>query len=206
MNRETDKFLFLGNEPALDLLNTTPVLAEGPVDLLENFGDLTVWLSAAGLMNESEGRALRRRWEGSKEGDAAVAQGKRVRESLREIVTAGLRGGGMPARALEILNDALGAGSATAQLKWNGKGESFSRDVHRSTEGKAMYAVTLLAEAAAALLTEKDVSLIRRCENPSCVLHFYDTSKNHRRRWCSMEICGNRMKAAAHYRRRKEGI
>ena len=149
---------------------------------------------------------MRRRWEGSKEGDVAVAQGKRVREALREIVTAGLRGGGMPARAIEILNDALGAGSATAQLKWNGKGESFSRDVQRSTEGKAMYAVTLLAEAAAALLTEKDVSLIRRCENPACVLHFYDTSKNHRRRWCSMEICGNRMKAAAHYRRRKEGI
>lgn len=62
-------------------------------------------------------------------------------------------------------------------------------------------AVTLLAEAAARLLTEKDLTLVRRCENPACVLHFYDTSRNHRRRWCSMDICGNRMKVAAHYRR-----
>jgi predicted RNA-binding Zn ribbon-like protein len=33
------------------------------------------------------------------------------------------------------------------------------------------------------------------------VLFFYDTTKNHARHWCSMTICGNRSKVAAHYRR-----
>jgi predicted RNA-binding Zn ribbon-like protein len=37
---------------------------------------------------------------------------------------------------------------------------------------------------------------IRGCANPECVLWFYDVSKNGRRRWCSMEGCGNRAKAA----------
>jgi predicted RNA-binding Zn ribbon-like protein len=35
-------------------------------------------------------------------------------------------------------------------------------------------------------------------------LQFYDASKNHSRRWCSMNACGNRMKAALHYRRSRK--
>jgi predicted RNA-binding Zn ribbon-like protein len=102
-----------------------------------------------------------------------------------------------------ILNDALGAERTTSQLAWDEKTGSFRRTRHQDADGTPAQAVTLLAEAAARLLTEKDLTLVRRCENPACVLHFYDTSKNHRRRWCSMEICGNRMKVAAHYRRHR---
>ena len=38
--------------------------------------------------------------------------------------------------------------------------------------------------------------LIRECEHPDCVLWFYDRTKSHRRRWCSMALCGNRHKVA----------
>ncbi|MEL6323421.1 MAG: CGNR zinc finger domain-containing protein, partial [Pseudomonadota bacterium] len=40
-------------------------------------------------------------------------------------------------------------------------------------------------------------------EGPTCTLYFHDVSKNHKRRWCSMDICGNRAKAAAHRKARK---
>lgn len=204
MNTAAKELLFLANEPALDLLNTTPVLAEGPVDLLETFVDLTTWLAATGLMDEPKAKALARRWGSTREGEAAVARAKALREALREIITARLGGGKMPAKAVAILNDALGAARTSAQLEWNEKAGSFSPTQHHATDGKAEEALTIIAQAAARLLTQKDASLIRRCENPACVLHFYDTSKNHRRRWCSMDQCGNRMKAAAHYRRQKE--
>jgi predicted RNA-binding Zn ribbon-like protein len=46
---------------------------------------------------------------------------------------------------------------------------------------------------------------LKRCEGSRCALLFVDTSRSGRRRWCSMERCGNRAKAAAHRRRRKEG-
>ena len=46
-----------------------------------------------------------------------------------------------------------------------------------------------------------DLSLVKACQNPQCVLFFYDTTKNHARRWCSMAACGNRAKVAAHYQR-----
>jgi predicted RNA-binding Zn ribbon-like protein len=199
-----EKFLFLGNEPAVDLLNTTPVLAQGPVDFLEDFADLTAWISAAGLLEESKAKALRRRWHGTSEADAAVAQAKQLREALREVLAAKLSRTRLPARAMGTLNEALGTDKTTSQLEWDEKAGTFIRTVHHDTDGTPAQAVTLLAEAAARLLTEKDLALVRRCENPACVLHFYDTSKNHRRRWCSMDICGNRMKVAAHYRRQRD--
>src|SRR6267378_1955121 len=60
-----------------------------------------------------------------------------------------------------------------------------------------------VAEAASDLLSHGDLALILKCGNPRCILYFYDTTKNHARRWCSMTVCGNRMKVAAHYRRRR---
>jgi predicted RNA-binding Zn ribbon-like protein len=47
-------------------------------------------------------------------------------------------------------------------------------------------------------------SRLKRCEGSRCALLFVDTSRSGRRRWCSMERCGNRAKVAALRRRRKE--
>ena len=61
----------------------------------------------------------------------------------------------------------------------------------------------IIAAAAADLFSNVDVSRVRKCE--TCVLHFYDTSKKGSRRWCSMNICGNRVKVAAYQRRLRKG-
>jgi predicted RNA-binding Zn ribbon-like protein len=63
-----------------------------------------------------------------------------------------------------------------------------------------------VAESAAWLLEHGDGSLVRRCEGTGCVLLFYDTTRNKSRRWCSMEGCGSRAKAAAYYRRSRGGV
>ena len=55
-----------------------------------------------------------------------------------------------------------------------------------------------LAEAIADLVCNEDFRLIRTCEGKACVLLFLDKTKSHARRWCSMALCGNRAKAAAH--------
>ena len=54
-----------------------------------------------------------------------------------------------------------------------------------------------IARSAAELLVEGPGAPIRRCANPKCRLFFYDDSRTHRRRWCSMATCGNRHKVAA---------
>ncbi len=61
-----------------------------------------------------------------------------------------------------------------------------------------------IAAAAADLLSGVPADRVRKCESASCVLHFYDTSKKGSRRWCSMNICGNRVKVAAYQGRRRK--
>jgi predicted RNA-binding Zn ribbon-like protein len=58
-------------------------------------------------------------------------------------------------------------------------------------------------QSASDLLCRGDLALVKRCANPACGVFFYDTLKNHTRRWCSTTECGNRMRVAAHYRRRR---
>jgi predicted RNA-binding Zn ribbon-like protein len=60
-----------------------------------------------------------------------------------------------------------------------------------------------VAEAAAQLLAEGEFQLVRVCEHPDCTLWFYDRTKSHKRRWCSMAVCGNRHKVAE-YRKRQQ--
>lgn len=47
------------------------------------------------------------------------------------------------------------------------------------------------------------IDRIRQCEHQECILYFVDTSKSGKRRWCSMELCGNRQKAAEFYAKKK---
>ncbi|MEU6577856.1 CGNR zinc finger domain-containing protein [Streptomyces sp. NPDC046805] len=46
---------------------------------------------------------------------------------------------------------------------------------------------------------------LRPCANPECRRFLLDRSKSNKGRWCSMALCGNRMKARRHYQRTREG-
>jgi predicted RNA-binding Zn ribbon-like protein len=58
-----------------------------------------------------------------------------------------------------------------------------------------------LTEQAAELLCHGDFTQVRQCEHPDCTLWFYDRTNAHRRRWCTMALCGNRHKVAEHRKR-----
>ncbi|SAK75755.1 PF07336 family protein [Caballeronia ptereochthonis] len=62
-----------------------------------------------------------------------------------------------------------------------------------------------IVEALAKLVCEEDFTYVKACEGPKCTLLFADYTRGHARRWCSMAICGNRAKVAAHRARLKEG-
>jgi predicted RNA-binding Zn ribbon-like protein len=194
------EFLILGNDPALDLLNTTPVLATGPVDLLSDYAGLTRWLSAAGLATASASAALAERWQATRNGTMALAEAKHLREDLRNFLVAYRSGTTVRDKWIETLNSVLSRGPAYQSIQWNSKSRRFIR-LRTHQDGGAVTPIILIAEAITALLAEKDLTLIKKCGNPACVLWFYDTSKNHTRRWCSMDLCGNRAKVAAHYHR-----
>lgn len=61
-----------------------------------------------------------------------------------------------------------------------------------------------LAETIAHLLAEGDLQFMRVCEHPECTPRFYDRTKSHKRRWCSIAVHGNRHKVAE-YRKCQQG-
>lgn len=68
-------------------------------------------------------------------------------------------------------------------------------------EGGLEWLLAAVARSAADVIAEGPQGRLRFCANPRCGLLFYDTSRTHRRRWCSMTVCGNRSKVAAFARR-----
>jgi predicted RNA-binding Zn ribbon-like protein len=60
-----------------------------------------------------------------------------------------------------------------------------------------------VVRSAAQLLTSGELARVRECAREGCDWLFVDTSKNHSRRWCTMAVCGSRVKAGRYYRRKK---
>jgi predicted RNA-binding Zn ribbon-like protein len=194
-------FLFVGNHACLDFINTKPVIHGRPVDLLATFSDLVEWLRQAQLLPEEEGSKKReRRLAGAANAQQILEDARAFRGTLLEMVERIAAGRPVPQGAVEAINELLRYRLGYPQL--TRRKDTFGRDFLMQSED-ASQLLGLLAEAASDLLCSCDLSLIRKCQNPACVLFFYDTSKNHARQWCSMSLCGNRSKVAAHYHRHR---
>ncbi len=194
-----DGFLFVANRPILDLLNTKPVLADGPTELLPDVRALERWLIASGTVSSAKAKATVRSWRNSTDAAAFLEQLIAFRERLRKAVLR-IESGSSPTNAFlaEVNSLLLQYPRHTGLRKRDGK-------VTRETLFEPRKPADLWApivDATADLLAETASSRIRKCE--SCVVHFFDVSKKGSRRWCSMNICGNKLKVAT-YQRRKRG-
>jgi predicted RNA-binding Zn ribbon-like protein len=194
-----DGFLFVANRPILDFLNTRPVLGEGPRELLPNVHALERWLIASGMANSPGTRALLRSWRNSAEAASFLKELIAFRERLRDAVLR-IESGSTPAESfIREVNAKLLEHPYQSSLCKQG-GRVVREWIFNPRRPADFWAP--IADAAADLLADTAPSRIRKCE--SCVVHFFDTSKKGSRRWCSMNICGNKVKVAA-YQRRKRG-
>jgi predicted RNA-binding Zn ribbon-like protein len=193
-------FLFVGNQRCLDFINTSFIVNGQSVDALATFSDLVTWLVQVDLLSEVDGKKIERQWRNQGKGAETLAQARAFRVTLREMVERIAAGRPVPQAAIEAINGMLRYRIGYPQLmRRNGKFEQG----YQVDSKEANQLLGLLAETAANLLCTCEHSLIKRCQNPLCVLFFYDTTKNHARHWCSMTLCGNRSKVAAHYRRHR---
>ena len=192
-------FLFLANQPCLDFINTDLVMNGQPTDLLSSFQDLVGWLVQAGLLTEKDAARI----EGGGDHDAmeTLKQAKAFRSTMRNMAERLAARKPVPQGALALINQLLRHRIGYAQV--NRRNGMFERRYEAGFED-ANHVLGLLAEAASDLLCTCNLSLVKQCQNPACVLFFYDTTKNHARHWCSMDLCGNRSKVAAHYRRHRK--
>lgn len=200
--RET-KFFFIANNLCLDFINTLLVEKQQIVDRLADFGDLADWLYQIGTISANAKTNLISKWHGTPAGASALKQARQFRSILREMMEGLVAGKPFETGAIEKINRVLHHRNEYSYLDYE-EGNVKLKSCYMFD--KPVHLLMPIAKSAARLLTQANPSLIKKCENPKCVLFYYDTSKNQRRRWCSMQMCGNRMKAAAHYERKKQQV
>jgi len=195
---ETAKFYFVGNNLGIDLANTKVAANGKQIELLEQFSDLAAWALSAGLISKEEADDLIENWK--EIGPSTLRDALRFRAVIHELIVGLASGASVDDKALDAINDQLKLNNGNTEIM---RSETGFEKVHRADYRDPEQILTAVAESVADLLAYGDLSLIRKCENPDCVLFFYDTTKNHKRRWCSMAACGNRAKARAFYQRSK---
>ncbi|WP_225799879.1 CGNR zinc finger domain-containing protein [Streptomyces sp. NK15101] len=169
-----------GEPVSLDLLNTRWNEEGGRRDLLTEVEGLAVWLAANGLA------------------ERFTADATTLRHTLaaRDALAALVDHPGDPSATARV-DAVLGHGRIRATLTAEGPGEEaeFADPAWGPGWTAARDYLDLLRTAP---------DRIRACAHEACILHFFDTSRNGTRRWCSMAVCGNRAKASRHYARTKE--
>ncbi len=194
-----DGFLFVSNSLALNFVNTRPVIGDQPQELLDTFGSLLRWFVAAGLLADQEREEFHGRWRDTPQAAAALENALAFRERLREEIIHVEANKGIRQKLITDLNHMLQ--EHVLPLRIVPVAEGFAEEF-RFTPGVPKDLLGPLMYAAADLFTKFDLRRIHKCH--TCVLHFYDTTKNATRRWCSMKICGNRAKVASYVARQRQ--
>jgi predicted RNA-binding Zn ribbon-like protein len=176
------------DHPSLALVNSRHNSRTGPVDHLASPEALAEWLAWRSLV-AAPARA------GAPE-DADLHAALALRDAVRELLVAVIEGRAPTPPAVAAVNDAAAIAPAAHQVRWDADdGPVRTRSAAAATD--VQRALAAIAEDAIALVCDHRGDLIA-CQAPGCVRLLL---KDHpRRHWCSTR-CGDRVRAARHYRR-----
>ena len=205
--------IFVGDAPGLDFLNSIATPVDVPVDWIADGEGLLSWLQQAQLAPADALDALRTQALPG-ELDTVAGQARRLREWFRGFVH---KHRGRPLALedlgeLEPLNRLLERDEAFSRivLRPETRPETGPETGQAALELRVMRrwrspeALLLpIGEALARFVCTEDFSDVKACGGHACTLLFADHTRGRARRWCSMAICGNRMKQAAHRSRAK---
>jgi predicted RNA-binding Zn ribbon-like protein len=187
-----DRFRLIGGRPCLDLIATYGKRHAEGLERLPDGETLLDWLIAAGILPpETASVAV-----GADRLDAA----RRLREAVHRLVRATMAGQPWARADVELVNG-MAAGPDLAPRLGTAPGPDGGGAVAWGGHDPVDAALATLARDAVDLLNGPRTARIKECEHPECSLLFFDDSQSSRRRWCSMDRCGNLVKIAG-YRRR----
>lgn len=197
--QEGERFLFLGEVLALDLVDTEVVVRGKWSDKLETGQDVQEWWEEVrrrypgveGVRGENE--------EGTVYDRALLDAIKALRAALRHIFGALVEGRTPMDADVQVLNDVLHAGY---HVLARGEGGDLlgGYSTHDGTKGKVLLPIAL---SVLHLIQDGERKRLHKCDNERCIMYFYDTTKSATRRWCSPG-CMDRARSAQRYRLAKE--
>ena len=198
--------IFIADSLGLDFLNSVATPLDTPVDWLGSGEGLLNWLAQAGLvpaeaLDELKARAI------AGDLDKVADQARALREWFRGFVRKHM-GRPLPPSALRELgplNELLQRDEMFIQISRHRQrdGDRFELRVIRRWQSPESLLLPI-GEAMAKFVCEEDFASVRACEGHNCTLVFADHTRGRARRWCSMAVCGNRAKQAAHRSRLKD--
>jgi predicted RNA-binding Zn ribbon-like protein len=179
---------FIANDLALDFLNSAFGTGESTCDFVSDDASAVAWMQAAGQLESG--------FHGLATGLGEAA--RLLREAGARLVDPGKHS---EVGDLDVINRILDAGTPVRTLERSADGQIVLTERRRDEGWDSVLETT--AAAFSHLLVHGALAQVRQCEARDCTLRFLDVTKSKRRRWCSMNVCGNRMKVAA-FRARKE--
>ena len=173
-------YRFVAKNLALDFVNTVGnrLASKKHKEHLRTKSDLSEWIRRAGL--DDGGR------DSTRLSDALA-----LREALYRILRVQLRGTAPRKQDIDLLNTFIRCSRAGWGLQYKGPQWRW----RWANAGKVSYPLARIIESAVDLLTSKNLPLLHQCSDEQCGWLFLDRSQGHRRKWCSMQDCGNRAKA-----------
>jgi len=197
-------FEFTGGNLCLDFADTVNGrTTDHPEELLTDYGRLLQWAEESGAIGRKTAERLHRLASENPGGaEATLRNAVQLRGALFDIFSAVAEKRAIPVAALAILNKVIRQVSHHIEIAHlNGR---FMWD-WLEPEANLDSMLWPVARAAADLLCSDEIVYVRECASDTCAWLFLDKTKNHRRRWCDMKICGNRDKARRYYQRQKVG-
>jgi predicted RNA-binding Zn ribbon-like protein len=165
---------------------------------LRQWEHLLAWAEHAGVIDAPSRRALERSAEHA--GDETLSRALELREAIYALFRAVIASQGTPASSLQPLNRTLSEAMAAAGIRPAAEGFTWGWP---DDEPQPMRILWSIARSAAELLTGPDLDRVKFCPGEGCGWLFLDKTRNGKRRWCEMEVCGSRAKMRRYHQRRR---
>ena len=196
------QFDLSGGHLALDFANSVS-RRDSPqrtVEHLRNYRDLVAFARQTGILSQDQAEGLEwRAFTNSRAGLRALRTAVGLREAIYRVFHA--LANGKPASAPDVRRIDKAVHAVLHRRHIAGEDGSYRWQWDANLDLQRV--IWPVIESAAQLLTSPEVKRVRQCQASDCYWLFLDTSRNHSRRWCSMEACGNREKARRHYHRQR---
>lgn len=192
-----NKSLFLlGGTAWINLVNTTYISEKQKIDILIEPSSTIQWLKENKLLRKSDFLSI----ENEEMLKSLIVELRSLRDLSNMILNDLKHQGKLSLNVTEQLK------KLTKQVKVSLTIEEQSDNLKLISEGITTrdHVIYMIIHSIIETLDTIPTHRIRSCEHPECRLYFVDTSKSGKRRWCSMELCGNRQKAAEFYARKKK--
>ncbi|MGP3957298.1 CGNR zinc finger domain-containing protein [Nonomuraea sp. 3N208] len=176
-------FPFIGGRPCLDFVATLGKRHAVPVERLPNPAALGRWIHEAGLSPDVPQATIEH-----------LTDALGLREAIYQLLRAAIAGRPVDPADVALTNAVAANPDLAPQLSVSGDLPSISRQSADVTPA----ALATVARDAVLLLGGPLLERVKECENPDCSLLFLDDSQARRRRWCSMDRCGNLAKIAGY--------